>query len=215
MSLTYNAAKVTVANNSFYLTSEGGAQGFYKPNPTIRQLLRSGLVLGSYTSPLWGGMAVLASVPGGILAGPPNTGASGRFDALLTPATAETNISGFTVFDQALATVLNPSVSDPVPLAGGGDGTNPGGAINWFPLGSGAEIWVQCSQAVATALRAGGGWGAQAVYWDYTNQVLLNAPGGTALPVEVTDIAVNGNSMVVGAGGASWNYSGNSALIKI
>ena len=215
MSLTYNPAKVTVANNTFYDTSDGGVQGFYKANPTIRQLLRAGLVAPAQETAIWGGCGITISLPGGIAAGPPNTGAAGTLDALLTLASSEANLDGFTVWDQALATVLNPSVADPIPLAGGGDGTNPGGAISFFPLGSGAEIWVQCTQAIATALRSGGGWGAQSVYWDYTNQLLLNAAGGTAIAVDVTGVSVNGNAMVVNSAGTGWNYSGYAALIKI
>lgn len=213
--ISYNPAKVTVASNTFYSSSEGGVQGFYNDDPAIRNALRSALVAAAQTTALWGGMAVTAAVPPGISAGPPNTGSSGRLAALLTLATAEANISGFTVWNGSLATVLNPSVADPIPLAAGGDGTNPGGAINWFAMGSGAEIWVQCTSAIATSLRAGGGWGAQAVYWDYTNQVLLNTAGGTALPVEVVDVQAGSNSMVVNSAGTGWTYNGNAVLIKI
>jgi hypothetical protein len=120
---------------------------------------------------------------------------------------------GFTVWNQAHAVVLNPSVTSAVPQAGAGNGTNPGGAINFFLLGSNAQIWVQCSSGVATALKAGAY--NQAVYWDYTNQVLLATAGGTAIAVEVVDLVTNGNAQVVASGGNSWNYSGYAALIKI
>jgi hypothetical protein len=72
---------------------------------------------------------------------------------------------------------------------------------------------VQCSSAVAGALKAGAY--NQSVYWDYTNQVLLSTAGGAAIPVEVVDLSTNGNAMVVASGGASWNYAGYAALIKI
>jgi hypothetical protein len=62
----------------------------------------------------------------------------------------------------------------------------------------------------------------QAVYWDYTNQVLLSSPGGTALPsVNVIDVDTTGNSMVAiaGTGGLSgftvWSQTGYSAVIEI
>lgn len=208
MSLTYNAAQVTVANGTFNDTSDGGVQGFAQDDYAVRSQLRSGIVAPAQTTPLWGGMAVTVSLP--------QSGVEAEsLAALLTLASAEANISGFTVWNQSLATILNPSVSDPVPQAGGGNGTNPGGAIDFYLLGSNAQIWVQCTQAVATALRSGGGFGAQAVYWDYTNQILLNAAGGTAIPVEVVRTSTNGNAMVVASGGASWNYSGYAALIKI
>lgn len=206
MSLTYNPAQVTNANNTFYSTSDGGVQGFFQDDPAIRFQLRSGIVAPAQQTALWGGMGVSVNLPtAGVEAG--------SLKAALTLATSEANLMGFTVWNQSLATVLNPSVSDPVPQAGAGNGTNPGGAINFFLLGSNAQIWVQCSSAVAGALK--GGAYNQAVYWDYTNQVLLNAPGGTAIPVDVVDVSTNGNAMVVASGGASWNYSGYAALIKI
>lgn len=208
MSLTYNPAAVTTASGFFNVTSDGAVQGFYQDDYAVRSQLRSGIVAPSQTTALWGGMAVTASLPQAGVEAP-------SIKALLALATAETNITGFTVWNQALATILNPSVSNSVPLAGAGNGTLPGGAINFFELGSNAQIWVQCSSTVAAALRSGGGYGAQAVYWDYTNQVLLNAAGGTALPVQVVDVVTNGNAQVVAAGGASWNFSGYAALIKI
>lgn len=206
MSLTYNPAQVTNAQGTFYATSDGAVQGFAQDDPSLRTQLRSGLVAPSQTTPLWGGMGITVSQPAaGVEAA--------SFKAMLTLATSQANLLGFTVWNQALASILNPSVTNPVPLAGGGSGTNPGGAINFYLLGSGAQIWVQCSSTVAGALK-GGAWN-QAVYWDYTNQVLLNAPGGTAIAVEVVDLVTNGNAMVVASGGASWTYNGYAALIKI
>jgi hypothetical protein len=206
MSLTYNPAQVTVASNTFYDTSNGAIQGFFQDDPAIRFQLRSGLVAAAQTTPLWGGMGISVNLPNKAVE-------ALSFKAGLSLATSEANLMGFTVWNQSLATILNPSVSNPIPQAGGGTGTNPGGAINFFLLGSQAQIWVQCSSTVAGALAAGAY--NQAVYWDYTNQVLLNAPGGTAIPVEVVDLVTNGNAQVVASGGSSWNYSGYAALIKI
>lgn len=206
MSLTYNPAQITNANNTFYATSDGAIQGFFQDDPALRFQLRSGLVAPAQTTPLWGGM--------GITVASPATGVEHQsFKAMLTLASSQSNLLGFTVWNQAHAVILNPSAQDPVPQAGGGTGTNPGGAINFFLLGSGAQIWVQCSSAVATAYK-GAAWNT-ATYWDYTNQVLLSAPGGTAIGVEVVDVVTNGNSQVVASGGATWNYAGFAALIKI
>jgi hypothetical protein len=207
MSLTYNAAQVTNANSTFYATSDGAIQGFYQDDPALRFQLRSGIVAPTQTTPLWGGMAVAVNLPNPLYEAP-------SLKAALSLATSQANLMGFTVWNQAHATVLNPSIQAPVPLAGGGNGSNgPGGAINFFLLGSNAQIWVQCSSGVATAFKAGAY--NQATYWDYTNQVLLNAPGGTAIGVEVVDLVTNGNAMVVASGGASWTYNGYAALIKI
>lgn len=212
---TLSIGKLTNASGLFNDTSEGGWQGFAQDDYAVRSQLRSALVAPGQETPLWGGCAVTAALAAAVVAGPPQTGGpAGSFQAMLTLASAEANITGFTVWNQALATVLNPSSQDGVPFAYAGDGTNPGGAINFYELGSNAEIWVQCTQAVATALRNGGGYGAQAVYWDYTNQVLLNAPGGTAIPVQVVRVSDNGNAMVVNANG-TWNQTGYAVLIKI
>jgi hypothetical protein len=206
MSLTYNPAQVTVAPNTFYATSDGAIQGFFQDDPALRNSLRSGLVAPAQTTPLWGGM--------GIVINGPATGVEAQsLKAMLTLASSQANLLGFTVWNQSLATILNPSVSNPVPQAGAGNGTNPGGAINFFELGSGAQIWVQCSSGVAAAYK-GAAWNA-ATYWDYTNQVLLSAPGGTAIGVQVVDVVTNGNAQVVASGGNSWNYAGYAALIKI
>ena len=208
MSLTYNPAQVTNAANTFYATSDGAMQGFYNDNPTTRQRLMSGIVAPSQSTNLWGGCAITASLPniGGSL-GNVNGYVSGAIQA-----TAVANITGWTVWNQSLATVLNPSVTNPIPLAAAGNGTNPGGAINFFMTGSGAQIWVQCSSTVASTLK--GGSFLQTVYWDYTNQVLLTSGTG-ALPVKVVDVVTNGNAMVVATGGSSWNYAGYAALIEI
>lgn len=206
MSLTYNPAQVTNAPSTFYATSDGAIQGFYQDDPAVRPQLRSGLVAPSQTTPLWGGMGVQVALPNLAVE-------AGSFKALLALATSQANLIGFTVWNQSLAVILNPSASTPVPQAGAGTGTLPGGAINFFLFGSDVSIWVQCSSAVATAIK-GGAWN-QALYWDYTNQVLLNTPGGTAINAQVVDLALNGNAQVVAAGGNSWNYSGYAALIKI
>jgi hypothetical protein len=156
---------------------------------------------------LWGGCGISVNLP---TAGVESL----AFKAVLSLATSAANLMGFTVWNQAHATILNPSAQGGIPLAGAGSGTNPGGAINFFLLGSNAQIWVQVSSTVAGALKVGAY--NQAVYWDYTNQVLLNAPGGTAIPVEVVDLVTNGNAQVVtSTSSATWNYSGYAALIKI
>jgi hypothetical protein len=120
MSLTYNPAAITNASGSFYVTSDGGVQGFFQDDPAVRFQLRSGLVAPAQQSALWGGMGIAVNLPtAGV--------AASSFKAMLSLATAESNLMGFTVWNQSLATILNPSVVNPVPLAGAGDGTHAGG----------------------------------------------------------------------------------------
>ncbi|HEY6922804.1 MAG TPA: hypothetical protein VI653_04990 [Steroidobacteraceae bacterium] len=195
--ITINPALVTNAAGSFSTNTTGYVQGVLLDDPVKRYSLLSGIVSPSASSPMWGGVGVTVSLT---TAG---TEAS-EIGAVLTPATSQANLNGFTVFNQSAAMIQSPQ--SPVPLAPAS------GAINYVLLGSDARITVACSNAVATAL-AGGAIN-QAVYWDYTNQVLLNAPGGTAIPVKVVDVNI-GNSQVVtynsGTGFATWTRSGSSA----
>jgi hypothetical protein len=150
---------------------------------------------------MWGGMGITDSVW--------TTGSqSDSIGSVLTLATSQANLTGFTVFNQANAMIQ--SANSPVPLAALTAG------INFLRFGSGARIAVACSQAVATALT--GAASNVALYWDYTNQVLLNAPGGTAIAAKLIDVNI-GNSMVVsyssGTGFGTWNRSGSTAIIQI
>lgn len=207
--ITINPALVSNAAGKFSLTTDGYVQGTAQNDPAVRNWLAQGLVAVAQTTPLWGGMAITDS-----LANPAVV--SQAIGTTLALATAQSNITGFTVFDQATAMVQSPQ--SPVPLAPAGDNVSkPGGFINYYRLGSGARIVVACSAAVAAALESGAT--NQALYWDYTNQVLLNAPGGTALAnVKVLDVNVGNSKIVVynsGTGFATWNESGSSAVIQI
>lgn len=207
--VTINPALVTNAAGKFSLTTDGYVQGTALNDPAVRNELVQGIVAVAQTTPLWGGMAITDS-----LANPASV--SQAISASLALATAQGNITGFTVFDQANAMIQSPQ--SPVPLAPAGDNAgHPGGFINFYRLGSGARIVVACSAAVAAALESGAS--NQALYWDYTNQVLLNAPGGTALAgVRILDVNVGNSKIVVyngGTGFATWNESGSSAVIQI
>jgi hypothetical protein len=199
--ITINPALVTNAPGSFYASSTGYVQGVQLDDPAKRYSLLSGIVSPSATTPMWGGEGVTVSLP---TAGTE----AGEIGAVLTLATAQSNLNGFTVFNQSSAMIQSPQ--SPVPLAPAG------GAINYVLIGSRARITVACSNTIAAAL-AGGAINA-ALYWDYTNQVLLNAPGGTAIPVLVVDVNV-GNSQIVtynsGTGFATWTRNGSTAVIEI
>lgn len=206
--ITINPGLVTNAPGKFSVTSDGYVQGAALNDPAVRNELVQGLVAVAQTTPLWGGMAITDSLT------PATVG--GSIGSVLALATAAANVTGFTVFDQATAMYQSPQ--SPVPLAPGGDGSSKfGGFINFYRLGSGARIAVQCSQAVAAALLAGAS--NIALYWDYTNQVLLSAPGGTALPVKLVGLdSVGGSKVVVynsGTGFATYNESGYAAVIQI
>jgi hypothetical protein len=214
--ITINPQQITNAPNTFYTKSDGGFQGMFVDDPAIRNELVSGIVSPTQTTPLWGGCGITENLT---TAGAEAT----SIGSVLALATSEANLTGFTVFNQSHAMINSPQSPVPLAAAGGGAGPPalPGGGINFFRLGSGARIWVQCSSATATALA--GGAVNQALYWDYTNQVLLSSPGGTALPnVKVLRLDTTGNSQVVSAasginstGLATWVYNGYAAMIQI
>lgn len=199
--ITINPALVTNALGSFYASSEGYVAGTALYDPANRFELNQGIVGTGVTTPMWGGNGITESI-----ALP--TSSALALGSVLTLATSQANLTGFTVFDQATAMIQ--SAQSPVPLAAAGM------AMNYYRLGSGMRIAVPCSNAVATAFE--GGAVNVALYWDYTNQVLLNAPGGTAIAVKVVDVNV-GNSKIVaynsGTGFATWTNNGSTAVILI
>lgn len=207
--IAINPALMTVAAGSFFVTSEGYIAGFALDDPALRNEICAGIVSPSATAPMWGGEAITESLPTAPTEPEASSGLADSVTSVLALATAETNITGFTVFNQSAAMYQSPQ--SPCPLA------PPGGGINFVRLGSGLRVVVPCSSGVAAALA--GGAVDQAVYWDYTNQVLLSAPGGTALPVLVVGIVTSGNAQVPsyssGTGFATWNRAGYCAVIKI
>jgi len=199
--ITVNPVQTTNALGSFSANSMGFVQGVLLDDPVTRFKLNQGIVGLAVTTPMWGGEGITESlITGGSEAA--------EIMSVLTLASSQANLTGFTVFNQATAMVQ--SAQSPVPLAAASM------AIDFVRFGSGAHIVVACSNAVATAFL--GGAINVALYWDYTNQVLLNAPGGTAIAAKVLDVNV-GNSMIVsynsGTGFATWTRTGSTAVIEI
>ncbi len=199
--ISINPGLVTNAAGFFYATSEGYVQGTTLDNPVSRFYLSQGVVNPSATSPMWGGIGITDSLP------TPGT-ESGSVGHVLALATSATNLTGFTVFDQATAMIQSPQ--SPVPLAAASM------AINFYRFGSGARIAVQCSNTTATTLESAAS--NVPLYWDYTNQVLLASPGGTAINAKLVGVNI-GNSMVVaynsGTGFGTWTTNGSVAIIEI
>lgn len=201
--IVINPQLVTNAAGRFHISSEGYVQGEALDDPAIRNSLVAAIVDPGYTTaPMYGGMAIKESLI------TPGTEASAMI-SVIRPAANQGEITGFSVFNQAAGMIQTPQ--SPVPLASSGMG------ISLYRLGSRARIAVQVDSAVATALQAGAI--NQVVYWDYANQKLLNAPGGTAIPVKVIDINF-GNSKVVNAaqianGIATWTNGAYTVIIEI
>jgi hypothetical protein len=200
--VTINPALMTNAAGSFATTSEGYVQGFALDDPAVRNELCSGILSPAAAGPIWGACAITESLP---TAGTE----ADAIGSVLALATAEANLTGWTVYNQSAA--LLQSAQSPAPLC------PPGGSINFYRNGSEARIAVACSQAVAAALA--GQPVNTAVYWDYVNQLLLNAPGGTALNVLLVGVVATGNAQVVsynsGTGLATWSRTGYLAIIQL
>ena len=157
--ITINPALTTNAAGSFNVTSVGLVQGTAYPDPSARFTLNQGVVAGTETIPMWGGVGVYEDVPGGTLnPSVPLGSVLGRASAL----TGSKALAGFSVFDQAYAMIDSPQ--SPVPLAGSG------ASANYYRLGSGARIAVACDPSLIDLVS--GPTNAQ-VSWDFVNQLLV------------------------------------------
>lgn len=204
MSLTINPAQMTNAAGSFSITTEGYVAGFVLDDPALRNEIAAGIFSpsASATSVLLGGYGITLTLP---TAGTE----ADAVGSILTIATSQANLDGFTVYNQSAAMYQTPQST--APLVG------PGGSINFVRFGTGLRVVVPCSQAVAAALA--GQPEDTALYWDYTNQVLLNTAGGTAIAAKLLGVVSNGTAQVPtynsGTQQSSWNRAGYCAVIKI
>ena len=190
----------TTIPGTFSAQSDGMIQGTFMDDPAVRNFLVGGIVGTSETNPMYGGIAIQEAVPN-------PTNQNDALGGVITRAAGYPNVTGFTVFTQAHAMVVQPGST--VPLAGSGM------QVNLFRMGSGARIVVGCSAALAAALE--GNAINQQVSWDFVNQVLI-AFNTTALPVKVINVNVGNSKTVITTGlpnAATWNPSGSTALIQI
>jgi hypothetical protein len=123
----------------------------------------TGTLSASATGPIWGGMAISESLA-------PATGYDRTQGGTITAATAVSNITGFSVFNNAYAWPGSPQ--SPVPMAGAAGMTVP-----FFRMGSGIEIPVAMDPSLVSL---DGGLITQQVSWDFNNQVLQPYDASTA-----------------------------------
>ena len=196
-SISFNPNLTSAPQGTFSTTTQGYIQGDFVDDPSIRMELAAGILDAAIAQPIWGGMALTELVP--------ITG-EGSLGSTLKLATTPATTTGFSVFTQAYNMIIVPGNSVQTATAGM--------TANYFRLGSGARIKVQCSPALVAAVE--GGAIGQQVQWDFANQQLIPFAAGTALPVKI--LSVNTNSKVVsfnsGAGTVSW-VPGSAAVILI
>lgn len=152
--ISFNPNITTVAAGTFNISSEGYIQGTALNDPAVRNELAGGTVALTESAPMWGGIAITENVP--------TIGAAGTLGGTVKRATAETNITGWTVFDQAHGMINFPQ--SPAPLAA------PGMQVNFYRIGSNARIAVAASP---TLLGLDGLAINSQVSWDYVNEQLV------------------------------------------
>jgi len=153
----------TNAQGSFSVQSVGYVQGVYMDDPAIRNALAIGTVAANATGPIWGGMAISESIA-------PATGYDRTQGGTVVAATAQSNLTGFSVFNNAYSWPGSPQ--SPVPTAGAAGMTVP-----FFRMGSGARIAVAMDPSLVSL---DGGLITQQVSWDFNNQVLQPYDASTA-----------------------------------
>lgn len=162
-SVPFNPYVTTNAAGSFSVQSAGYVQGVFMDDPAIRYQLATGTVGSAANSAFWGGMAISESVA-------PSSGYDRTQGGTIVLASTVSNITGFTVFNQAYSMVGSPS--SPVPLA-----ANVGASVAFFRTGSNARIAVAMDPSLVSL---DGGLITQNVSWDFNNQVLQPYDASTA-----------------------------------
>ena len=158
----FNPYGTTNAANSFSVQSAGYVQGVYQDDPSLRWALASGTLSASATLPLWGGVPISESIAAST--------ADATMGGSIIQASAISNITGFSVFNNAYSWVGSPS--SPVPLA-----ASAGASVAFFRLGCGIRIPVAMDPSLVSL---SGGLISQQVSWDFNNQVLQPYDAATA-----------------------------------
>lgn len=184
-SIPFNPSATTNFPGLFVTTAHGSYPGVYVEDPATRYNLAGGTLASTETLPMWGGVALSEAIP------------AGGFSALgnvISRATSEANLTGFSVFNQNGAAITSPQSTVPLTL-----GT---GQVNFFRMGSGARIWLPIDP---TLVSLDGGLINQQVSWDFTNEKII-AFSSTALPVKILSIQTQGaRNVSYSAGAATWN----------
>lgn len=223
--IPYNPSVTTSFLGGFNASSVGLVQGTAYPDPAIRFKLAGGVLSGSETIPMWGGVGIFTDVPGAT-GGPrqPLGPVVGRANSL----TGATALTAFSVFDQAYGMVNTPQ--SPVPLAASYM------QVNYYRLGSGARIAVACD---ASLISLRGGITTAQVSWDFVNQRLIpysptyaattitgavwaSTAGGQTTFTVGTDLTSNltagddiNVSGVVSTGGTGVGYNGPFTVVSV
>jgi hypothetical protein len=202
--IAFNPYIQTSAPGMFTIESDGFIVGTAMPDPAARFALSGGWLAASETLPMFGGVGISESIPTERSTAPATpTRPDIALGSVIARATAEANLTGFSVFDQNYAAVNTPQ--SPVPQIGNG------GLVNFYRLGSGIRVALAIDPTLVTLE---GGLVTQQVTWDFVNQKII-AFATNALPVKILSIKSSGCMVPVynaGTGFTTWNYNGAAAL---
>jgi hypothetical protein len=204
-SISFNPYATTSPANSFLSPTQGYVQGLALDDPSSRMWLVGGQLASTETVTMWGGIPISQEIN--------QLGTSSEgLGPLIKRATASSNTTGWSVFNQASSMVITPG--NTVPLAGTGN------YVSFYRSGSGqVRIPVRCDAALVAALTSTELINAPVLYWDVTNyQITLTTTGGNwALPTSIQLLSVNTNSKIVtytSASSVTWS-TGDAAVIAI
>lgn len=178
MTISINPAITTTASGLFSLTESGLVQGTSLDSPNIRNQLAGGILDPTATLPMWGGVGIYENIPLSTAGATTAVNAFGGYVGRATSVTANAakSLTGFSVFDQAVAGINSPQST--VPLFSTGQ------SVNFYRLGSNARIAVQCAPGLVSL---DGGLISPQVSWDFAAQQLI--PYNAAYPANVITAA--------------------------
>jgi hypothetical protein len=196
--VAFNPAATTNFAGLFSVTATGLIQGVAFDDPVGRFRLAGGTLASTETLAMFGGVGISENI------------AAGGFNALGNPisrATAQTNLTGFSVFDQNGAAINSPQSPVPVSLVGG--------QVNFYRLNgsAGARIILAIDPAL---ISLDGGLISQQVSWDYTNQRIVAYDSVAALSVRILSVQTTGCKTVSynsTTGVATWVTSSNACAV--
>jgi len=198
--VSLNPYLTTNAQNSFLLQSDGFVAGTFQDDPALRYALEAGVVSSSQSTPLYGGLPVTLT-----LAAPGPGGSSSGLGSTIALATAEGNLDGFVVFNQASAGPITSSSN--VPLYTSGQ------SANFIRVGCGLRLVLPVNPtAVATLTGEGSN---TAIYWDYTNN-WVDVSGTGALGFQIIELNTNSKTVdYVSASSVNWAAGGSVIVVRI
>jgi len=198
--ISINPFVTTNSNSSFLLQTDGYTQGTWSSDsPVWRYYLETGFVASSQSTPLWGGLPVSLTVEA-----PGAGGSSSGLGQAVVAATAETNIDGFCLFNQASGGVITGSSN--VPLYASGM------SVNFARIGCGMFVVLPVNPSAVSTIA--GGASNQTLYWNFTNNY-VDTTGSGALNVQIIELNTNSKTVTYSSPNATWNAAGSVIVVRI